>query len=159
MKKIYVLTSGSYSDYRIHGVYDSEEEICKYFEGGKDMVARSDYTVEEFELNKSPDGDKVMKTLFCAKIYAVDWAPRYGQTSAQVAAGQMEDYPSTVGWASPGERGGHTLEDVDQEYFNRFSGCDFFSEINASSFVSQEHARKLCVEGYQKYLALKGGVV
>jgi hypothetical protein len=47
MKKIYLVSGGSYSDYMIYGVFDNRELAEKY----KNLYDSSDYNVEEMELN------------------------------------------------------------------------------------------------------------
>jgi hypothetical protein len=52
MTKIYVVTSGSYSDYCIEGIFSTEEKANKYIDfmvGGKDRS--DDFRVEEHDLD------------------------------------------------------------------------------------------------------------
>jgi hypothetical protein len=46
-KKIYIITTGDYSDYSIEGVFDSEEKADRYLEA----FPTSDATIEAHEVN------------------------------------------------------------------------------------------------------------
>lgn len=51
MKKVYVITSGDYSDYGIDGIFDSEESAKKFISAFNQKSAFYEMKIEEWELN------------------------------------------------------------------------------------------------------------
>lgn len=51
MKKIYIVTSGEFSDYGIHEVFDLKEKAQKYIDSVGDMAKYEIFRIEEFNLN------------------------------------------------------------------------------------------------------------
>lgn len=75
MNTIYVITSGTYSDYRVHSVWSDKaeaEKICKFLNNPQGY---SEFTVEEFPFNSIGYGEMSgwVATYDCAKHgYTVD---------------------------------------------------------------------------------------
>jgi hypothetical protein len=66
-------------------------------------------------------------------------------------AGEIYDANERFAWRKPGERGKHSFSGATELYGRETAAY-------ATSFISAEHANKLAVEAYQKYLALKAKV-
>jgi len=52
MKKVWIVTSGIYSDYEIEAVFSSRELAEAYVEKFKEVYSRDDVRVEEYDLDK-----------------------------------------------------------------------------------------------------------
>jgi len=61
--KVYIVTSGSYSDYGIHEVFSTEDEAKKYIDA---VGTDDDWEVEEYEVD--PTDWKDSRGIYCIKI-------------------------------------------------------------------------------------------
>jgi hypothetical protein len=127
MSTIYVVTSGSYSDYHTDALFSTKEkaqawiDIASYGKGG-------DYQIEEWPLDEQVG--VVWRTLHTATIYLDD--------------GKIEDGHSNEVLAQP---------EVRTNPASHFPGNQRYREgCRVQSYVSQEHARKLAVEFRQEWL-------
>lgn len=116
MSKIYVVTSGEYSDYHIDAIV-STKELAKIYCNG------SESDIEEWEM----DGEVGKE---CRVVYR-----------CQMPGGDCWTYSH---FDLPTKR---TPDEPISEYGSGFV---------ADSYVSQEHARKLAIEEWQKRLREKG---
>ena len=87
MKKIYIVTQGQYSDYKILGVFDKEELANKFItSGGK---YEYDYPeIEEWELNPNAKNLKRGYLPFIVKM----------NRSGNVGGVKQESFDSNTGW-------------------------------------------------------------
>lgn len=126
MSKVYVITEGDYSDYRIVGVTlnrKAAKQYCKNVERvseGWDSVPR----IEEYELDDFGDGSEWCRVYYCY----------INKENGRIAEGREGSYRSTQEPNAPRE----------VSYPAR--------HIIAESTKSQAHARKLAVEARQAWL-------
>lgn len=50
--KVYIVTSGTYSDYQVESIYSTEEKAKEAIETLIKLVANSDYSIDEYTLDK-----------------------------------------------------------------------------------------------------------
>lgn len=131
--KSYVLTSGEYSDYRIHGVFSSRGAVADFLRKTRASITyRSNrygnrYTVEEYEIDEMNAPEKFVEC-YGAKI--------------TIATGEM----STVSgkrFLMTGDREYHSEWVRGEKDSNRHIECTYYSPM------SQDHADKLAVEARQ----------
>lgn len=67
-KKIYIVTSGEYSDYHIDSVYDTLEQAMEYVLSQKPTQYGSDYYIEEYDLNSHKPTTKL--SLFKVEMHS-----------------------------------------------------------------------------------------
>ena len=156
-KTIYLLTAGSYSDYSVHGVFDSRQAILDLFEGDEARLAEGGFKIEEHKLNVC-DQEGTYKRSWGASIalknhhITCHYKP---EKSKDVKEGEICSEREYFSWYKVGERGSHTLSNVDSlPPYTR----NHWDKLHSNSCISLDHARKLCVEAYQKWLVLKAGV-
>lgn len=127
MQKVYIVTTGSYSDYSIHSVFSKEEYAAKQVElmNSANTYLYEDAGYSEYILDNYKDAE--------VKNY---WRLRFDLEKGvfldkQVAKGkEVTNLRSTVFC-----------------YGNKL--------LVVTSFVAEEHAEKIAVEKYQLYLRLK----
>jgi hypothetical protein len=59
MRKIYIVTSGSYSDYGIHTVFESEEKAEEFIAYAERKNKYCDYRIEDYAIADSVEGYKL----------------------------------------------------------------------------------------------------
>lgn len=161
MKKVYVVIEGCYSDQSIEGVFSTKEKALEAFEGDEKRMKETAYTIREIDFDQSLRGGNRFRKCYEARIALketpVKYNLRFERSLTQsgdtvLAAGTVYKEYQSFAWGHSGESGHHSLKD--EAIFKKH--WDFAYSV---SFESPEHARKLAVEAYQKYLALKAGVV
>lgn len=147
--KVYLVTSGSYSDYGVNAVFLDKAEAEQYAAELNKCAGHDDADVDEWDVGRPQDG-KVLRQCWEARIDA--------KTGAMPA--NEEFAPNFPGWmmASPNAK-------VDREYDVAHEARCFMNPLSRSwglplqpcivrrvSFVSQEHANKLAIEARQEIL-------
>lgn len=129
--RVYIVTSGTYSDYRINKVFSKKELAEAYLEQIKDID--SDWSIEEYLLDE--DTDLIQRRVYVYTLFSEE-AQRAPYCRMAVEEGLPTD-------RTPKQCVGIGAYNSDEHRY--FTG---------RSFVSEEHAKKLAVEVYQKWLRL-----
>lgn len=142
--KCYLVSCGSYSDYGVVAVFLTREEADEYsrelIESRRrpgeigEPVFHEVNDVEEMPIGR-PDGERLTPTYY-AKINLLT-----GEVTTPTG---WHKYPQTM--AKPGQ--------MTRDCHRRMRATDV--EVERTSYVSQAHAEKLCVESRQEWLRLKG---
>lgn len=129
--KVFVVTEGEYSDYRILAVFRTKEEAEEFVRpvNNPDVECWDDPEIEEYTLGL-PEG----RFYQVAHIVTLD-----ANTGNEVYHPQTEIRLLPRDWS-------------DSEVYGSGSDC----KIEGTSVVSQEHALKVAAEARQKYLREKG---
>lgn len=125
-KTIYVVTSGSYSDYTISGVFSTKEGADRYISESSKHCYSED-RVEEFQLDS--ESEKIMRTVW--------WA------YCSVPTGEVVACYCSKGMANKN----HRVDDWDGDSIDNQK-----ANVLACSYVSEEHAIKVAVERRQEVL-------
>lgn len=128
---VWIVTSGSYSDYRIVAVFSTEAE-AKAFVNGCEVAG-----IEEWSLGPPPDGGLYQKTFYALLDLrtgngAKDWG-KYGWETRE------EMHPRDWSFAYPSYYFTHGIPGTTKG-------------VAGASVVSQEHAVKVAAEFQQNYL-------
>lgn len=129
MAKVFVVTNGQYSNYRIVGVFSSRDkasELCPAAAGEETSAV-----IEEWEL------DQLDEKGFLQAVYWTEIGAKTGTIDSE----------STGIYSPPAEFKPHRWSEV---RLYKLEG--YPDKIYAHSVVSQEHARKLAIEAHQKYI-------
>ena len=126
---MYVVTQGEYSDYRITGIFSTEEKAKNYIANNKSEY--SDYNdIEEFKLDELENNKN--KTYYISEVKLSDGIVR----DIEYNLDQIESVPSNI---------------TSKTTVNNLKNV----KLRVFSFISQKHANKVCVEKYQLYVRLK----
>ena len=153
--KVYVVTTGSYSDYAIDRVFTDKALADAYFA----------------DLYKVSGGDADM-TEHEADVPQTQVVRQYWLARIDLLTGRIEEVRDALGagwyaWANPGDRAeaeevgkpaGRVLGDVRTIDGALISGPTIHRFAVARSYVSQEHANKVAAEIRQRVLRQVGGV-
>ncbi len=125
--KVYIVTSGAYSDYQINAVFSTREKAESFVNGGTDL-----YSIEEFPLDDY--GEESVHKVWSARINAegIVYTDETHEIKDSTCRGKT--YPMTS---------------YTPEYC---VGKPHISVGVAESCVSAEHALKLAVEARQAWL-------
>ncbi len=149
---IYIVTSGSYSDYSINAVYTKKELAEEYIkEHEKVYGSRNDYLIEEY------DADVPME-LFARQFYVSTILIEDGK----LLRGQINDEYDNASYHT---KDGFLFGDLNERTHSICTGATWdYDPINrknpriytlraftVKSFVSYEHADKVAVETLQAY--------
>lgn len=135
MSIVYIVTSGSYSDYGIVAVFSTKEKAEAFIEQRRqtECYDHDDNEIEEWTLDE--ESGKVARALFSCFL--------------QAESGDVVHEQGRTELAPPTARGmGTTIMDC----FYKDRGV-FKNVIKAESYVSAEHAKKLAVEARQQLRA------
>lgn len=136
--RVYVVTSGSYSDYGIVGIFSTKEKAEEFMGGRPDKFNG----INEYDVDSLPPKKWVTKYRYFLRLNG-----ERHEGSVDSTIEEEEDQPVEV---SVGERGyGETEKPTIYDGSYRPSGWNWF---NGFSYVSLEHAKKLAVEQRQKAL-------
>lgn len=132
--KCYLVTEGEYSDYSVVAVFLTRDEAERYVEDYKKTMRHPSCLNDIDEMPLGRPTDKVLVSVYHARINFLtgEMMPLHGWVS-----------PATHAWAKPGQRS-DAIQVKPRDV-----------EITRTSYVSQEHAEKLCVESRQEWLRLK----
>ena len=129
-KTAFIVTAGEYSDYRIEGVFSSKPKAEAYVaEFRKERHYDHDISIEEWGIDA--EAGKVVRTVWNSLI--------------EFQTGEIRHNNPTTAIADPNQR---FIEESPPPWNH--------PRMIRQSFVSQEHADKLCVESRQKWLRMKG---
>ncbi len=123
---IYVVTSGSYSDYGIRAIFSTKEKAEHYVSLSKETDPDEPHGIEEWTLD-------AMDNVIVSNVYSCYINLNTGDISRLVEL----SYKSLI------QQG--TKSDV-------LIGCN---EINVTSYISKEHCEKIAIEARQKWLRKK----
>jgi hypothetical protein len=127
-QKIYIVTSGDYSDYSIDGVFSTEEKAQEYVDSRK-----SDTTIEVYTIDKMVDyHDKT----------------RYS-VSINYESGELKDRYTQIPDTDNGDDGWIDTKWLRTDYSK-------ISWIHVTSYKSADHADKLAIEARQEVQRLIG---
>ena len=155
MTKVYVVRYGEYSGQGIAGVFSSKERAefyCK-IQNEIENCYIEDYWVDEYILDEDvyPEDTKVA-TYYGAAIYLEDcWSydkkTLYGKKGEFVYGDDEEDYPE--------EKRVYTKDTI-----IRIQDSDEYTykEVEVYSIKGLEHAKKVALDEYYKYMAKKEGI-
>lgn len=136
MTTIYIVTSGEYSDYGIDGIFSTKSKAETFIEECKKQTyLKSDYEAEEWELD-----DKTESTV------ATSW-----DAVLDIATGDIERREARIEFVAKNKRVSKVLV---PDYVSQAHPK---GSIIVQSFVSLEHAVKLCVEKQQELLRKENG--
>jgi hypothetical protein len=124
--KIYVVTSGSYSDYHIVALYSTEEQAQKALELGDEETRIEEYELDSFQIPEHPPGHK-------------PWLVRIEYNTSKIVLTFQEYFLERSEW-SPMETF-HDLEGFGPEFWVRCWARD------------DEHAEKIALDKYYQYKA------
>ncbi len=130
MDKVWIVTSGEYSDYGIEAVFSSEEEADRFIKGQKysdrfESVEWSLMNLDEYEV----------KTVYSCSI--------------TLRSGEIYDHDDRDEWIQKNKRSQVEKYDASTENAERRSG---WKHLGAVSYVSRDHAHKLAVELRQHWI-------
>ena len=141
MTKVYVVRYGEYSDQGISGVFSTKEKAQKYCDIQNELKDYEDYWIDERELDKDvlPNDTKVV-TYYGCTVYLND--------SLYIKKGAIdtEDMEEKRIYIKDVEVEVQTGEDKAYEY------------IEVWSVKGTEHAKKVALDEYYKYIAKKEGI-
>ena len=141
MTKVYVVRYGEYSDQGISGVFSTKEKAQKYCDIQNELKDYEDYWIDERELDKDvlPNDTKVV-TYYGCTVYLND--------SLYIKKGAIdtEDMEEKRIYIKDVEVEVQTGEDKAYEY------------IEVWSVKGTEHAKKVALDDYYKYIAKKEGI-
>lgn len=124
MTTIYLVTSGEYSDYCVEGVFSSEKLA-------KEFAVKSGGEIEPWVLDERSVDRNCHYWLAVLHLATGNLSPRGGEDKYELA--------------NPKTRAGYVKYDPAYKSEAYPKGC-----IYSKSYVSQEHANKLCVEKKQE---------
>lgn len=155
MTKVYIVRYGEYSDQGIAGVFSSKEKAefyCK-IQNEIDYCYTEDYWVDERILDEGEyPADAKVVTYYGAAIYLEDcWScdkkTLYGKKGEFVYGDDEEDYPE--------EKRVYTKDTIvkiqDSDEYT-------YKEVEVYSVKGLEHAKKIALDEYYKYIAKKEGL-
>jgi len=132
MNIVYIVTNGTYSDYGIVRIFSDLNKAEAYLESQK-KISDDNARIEEWPVDD--DTTEIAKRLW--------------RTDINLITGRIENYETErYGWATPEQRVGPSTNMSHIPYVTGFVPTTVYFE----SFVSQEHANKLAVEGRQEFL-------
>ena len=155
MTKVYIVRYGEYSDQGIAGVFSSKEKAefyCK-IQNEIDYCNMESYWIDERILDEDEySGDTEVATYYGASVYLEDcWSHDgrilYGKKGEFAYGNEEEDYPE--------EKRVYTKDVIikvtdSDEYLNK--------EVEVWSVKGIEHAKKVALDEYYKYIAKKEGI-
>jgi len=144
-RKVYVVTRGYYSGYKIVGIFLEEEaakECVAMINGQTPNSYRDDAAIEVYVDGAWDGGEKKLRTVYVATISLNDGEDLGEETHRELAL-ETERTPC---WGSSVVR-----EKV-------YSSSQQVPVAEGRSYVSMEHAHKLAVEARQGYIAKNAGV-
>ncbi len=124
--KIYVVTTGSYSDYHIVALYSTEEQAQKALELGDEEARIEEYELDSFKIPEYPPGHK-------------PWLIRIEYNTSKIVLAFQEYFWERSEW-SPMEKF-YDIEGFVPEFWVQCWARD------------QEHAEKIALEKYYQYKA------
>lgn len=131
--KVYVVTSGEYSDYRIVGIYSTEDKAQRVMDADRgDIDLYDEYRIEEWDIDEIDHSEYVLKTGYYARIKT--------ENGDIYDSGQFERY------VKPNARIGSSWDDI-PDWSYKYNHTQ-----TAVSYISSEHAVKLAVEYRQTWL-------
>ena len=144
MAKVYVVTCGEYSAYQIVGIFSTLDKAEQYTQKARQAVefrfSKINET-EEFQLD-----DKELESRVLAKYFT---------SEIGIMSGEIERRQSDLDLRLQGQRSDYTpIGDT----FVFPDGITIGSRLCCSSYISQAHADKLCIEARQACLREVGGV-
>ena len=122
--KIYIVTSGVYSDYGIEAVFTEQGPADHHAAELAKMSRNEDVRVQEWDAD-----DPEKRNLVCAMAYVA---------AVKKGSERIVDMEPATEMVPENERSAIV------------EGSEFLFRIYAKSYVSQEHARKLAAEALQK---------
>ena len=128
---IYIVTSGEYSDYRIEGIFSSRVKAEVFIEEAKKKTnTGSDFCFEEWELDERTK----------------DTVATFWSAILDIATGAIRNCNARVEFVPENKR----VKSVDVWKYV----CEAYPKghIVSRSYVSSEHAAKLCMEKRQELL-------
>ena len=139
MTTIYVVTSGSYSDYTVRGVFDTSElaELAAKAYAGR---------VEEFELNEH--AERIRKGCWWKVWILEDGSIDYVESANSIeepTVGSAFAEPYDYGWKAPGPPRGYSTS---TGYTTRWAGLMVIVYAH-----DEDHARKIATDKRAEYLA------
>jgi hypothetical protein len=146
MPKIFVVTSGVYSDYGINAMFSTKELAEKYIDGQIDhdpesYEKASDYNIEEWELDQDHQPQQWV-TEYRVNIWLKDGAFVDASESRCKQSENTRGYYFTIGEA----------DSVEKTFSFGGKYTDPPGKSMGVSYKSTEHAMKLAVEGRQAWL-------
>ena len=147
--KIYVVTSGSYSDYGIDAIFSTKEKAESFVRLGNEKIRNyAKYEVEEWDLDAC--ADQIPRATYEVRgsydpNLPIDAVLSYPFENPKRFNGVGRPFDGEVKWAHPEER-------ARVEIFNPTMRPEIFS-ITIKSFISLNHAKKIFAEKMQEILA------
>jgi hypothetical protein len=142
--KVYLATSGSYSDYQVHHVFAREEDARAY------TARLYDGDVEEYELHEGPIEVRTWHTLYWAT-----WQP-----DSQPSAGRLGN-PWTYSHGCPMDYDGNPrhieIDWRDMPQFKEGEGLQICKQLQISGW-DPDRIRKVYSEQRAQFLAQREGV-
>lgn len=130
MKKVYIITSGEYSDYGIEKVFLDEAKARKYAEWHKDT------TVEEYDLSD----DEI--SIPC---YRVQIKFDFTKTSTAYSQPTVQAIPTTLEGCSPSD-----CKFVSVTEFRRWASQESTIRLNITQYVPADEFNENCTAKYLK---------
>lgn len=145
-KKVFLITSGTYSDYSVGAVFSTRELAEAYLADLKKINLNDDSLIEEWPLDSA--GDASVKEYWVASIRIDngDLVEEMMWNDGRRKSGPYYD------WARPNQR---VRDWPNLDMYPVKDSLGIPAVIQVSSFVSQEHANKVVIEKRQQIMARK----
>ena len=135
MKEIYLVTCGSYSDYKVLGVFSSEKLANSWKEQHQKTGYPYDYQIEVYPLDSELPKLKSW------------WRSTVNIVTGEIVQRESKYHIEDNGWDI-------TLGNNLLDHYYNCQTKSIPNEFTFHSYKSQEHADKIAIENHQKFLRL-----
>jgi hypothetical protein len=136
MKKVYIVTSGTYSDYGINSVFQSEEKAQEFVDLMEKRSSYSEYDIEEHSVVDTFDNYELKDYKVVDAMLSVDGQFRVGSYSENTGELPIEDAETTKVFR--------------HHYYSKSLGGVRIHRVLRDDVLDEEKYRKICADA--KYL-------
>ncbi|CAH0305815.1 DUF7336 domain-containing protein [Priestia megaterium] len=132
MKKVYIVTSGTYSDYGINSVFQSEEKAQEFVDLMEKRSSYSDYDIEEYSVVDALDSYELKEYKVVDATLSVDGSFHVGSYSENTGELPIED--------------AETTQVFRHRYYSKSLGGVRIHRVLRDDALDEEKYRKICAD-------------
>lgn len=155
--KVYLVSSGEYSDYGIDAIFSTRELAERYLAGNEKYDKYDLYVIEEWELDEHQH--EALRPIWIVWIGLSKDSGKITSESRDVEVAPLNAHvPPEQDVSNASEKIEHVAYGLTRDLYGNYrrstpiTTLEWRENYSVRSYVSAEHARKLAVEAYQAYL-------